>query len=125
MHRTVYISGEEAVGQVRLRAERLGIAEAPVELAAETCVEDILATLGCGPPPRLIVIDSIQTMYSERLEAAPGAVSQLRECTAELVRFAKISGTAVMLVGETGLEPGSLQVCDLRIPLILRLSRPL
>ena len=61
-HRAVYISGEEAVAQVRLRAERLGLTDAPVELAAETAVEDIVATLGEGATPRLVIIDSIQTM---------------------------------------------------------------
>src|SRR5256884_4068004 len=64
-HRAAYISGEEAVAQVRLRAERLGVAGAAVELAAETAVEDILATLSQGKTPRLVVIDSIQTMWTD------------------------------------------------------------
>ncbi len=67
-HRVVYISGEEAVAQVRLRAERLGLADAPVELAAETAVEDIIATLSEGKVPRLVVIDSIQTMWTDAVE---------------------------------------------------------
>src|SRR6202007_2515153 len=66
-HRAVYISGEEAVAQVRLRAERLGLSQTPVELAAETAVEDIVATLSEGKTPRLIVIDSLQTNWDETL----------------------------------------------------------
>ena len=77
-HRAVYISGEEAVAQVRLRAERLGLADAPVELAAETSVEDIVATLSEGAMPRLVVIDSIQTMWTDTVESAPGTVTQVR-----------------------------------------------
>jgi DNA repair protein RadA/Sms len=98
-HRTVYISGEEAVAQVRLRAERLGLSKAPVELAAETSVEDIITTLSDGKPPRLLVIDSIQTMWTEAVEAAPGTVSQVRGAAQALIRFAKRSGTVVILVG--------------------------
>src|SRR5262249_35480626 len=64
-HRAVYISGEEAIAQARLRAERLGLSAAPVELAAETSVEDIIATLSEGLTPRLVVIDSIQTMWTD------------------------------------------------------------
>src|SRR5437667_3755731 len=71
-HRAVYISGEEAVVQVRLRAERLGLADAPVELAAETSVEDIIATLGERATPRLVIIDSIQTMWTDAVACAPG-----------------------------------------------------
>src|SRR5258708_19029369 len=71
-HRAVYISGEERAAQVRLRAERLGLADAPVQLAAETSVEDIVSTLSEGPVPRLIVIDSIQTMWTDTVESAPG-----------------------------------------------------
>jgi DNA repair protein RadA/Sms len=98
-HRTVYISGEEAVAQVRLRAERLGLAGAPVELAAETAVEDIIATLSEGKTPRLIVIDSIQTMWTSTVESAPGTVTQVRGSAQALIRYAKRSGAAVMLVG--------------------------
>jgi DNA repair protein RadA/Sms len=98
-HRTVYISGEEAIGQVRLRAERLGLSSAPVELATETSVEDILATLSQGPAPKLLVIDSIQTMWTDAVEAAPGTVSQVRGAAQSLIRFAKRAGTAVILVG--------------------------
>jgi DNA repair protein RadA/Sms len=97
--RAVYISGEEAVAQVRLRAERLGLGEAPVELAAETSVEDIVATLSQGRAPALTVIDSIQTMWTQTVEAAPGTVTQVRGSAAELIRFAKRSGGVVILVG--------------------------
>jgi DNA repair protein RadA/Sms len=98
-HRAVYISGEEAVAQVRLRAERLQLGDAPVELAAETAVEDIVATLSEGKTPRLIVIDSIQTMWTSAIESAPGTVSQVRGAAQVLIRYAKRSGAAVILVG--------------------------
>jgi DNA repair protein RadA/Sms len=98
-HRAVYISGEEAVGQVRLRAARLGLADAAVQLAAETSVEDIIATLSEGKPPRLVVIDSIQTMWTDTVESAPGTVTQVRASAQALIRFAKKSGTALILVG--------------------------
>jgi DNA repair protein RadA/Sms len=98
-HRVVYVSGEEAVAQVRLRAQRLGLANAPVELAAETSIEDILATLGAGKPPRLAVIDSIQTMWTDAVESAPGTVGQVRASAQALIRHAKSTGTAIVLVG--------------------------
>jgi DNA repair protein RadA/Sms len=98
-HRSVYVSGEEAVAQVRLRAERLGLAQAQVELAAETAVEDIVATLSQGPTPRLVVIDSIQTMWTDTVESAPGTVTQVRGSAQALIRYAKRSGAAVILVG--------------------------
>jgi DNA repair protein RadA/Sms len=97
--RAVYISGEEATAQVRLRAERLGLSDAAVELAAETSVEDILATLGHGKAPRLVVIDSIQTMWTDAVESAPGTVTQVRAAAQTLIRFAKRSGATVLLVG--------------------------
>ena len=95
----VYVSGEEAIAQVRLRAERLGLAAAPVGLAAETSVEDILATLTAGPPPALVVIDSIQTLWTTLVESAPGTVTQVRAAAQALVRYAKQSGATVILVG--------------------------
>ena len=98
-HRAIYISGEEAVAQVRLRAERLGLGAAAVELAAETSVEDILATLSEGKTPRLVIIDSIQTMWTDAVEAAPGTVTQVRGSAQALIRFAKRAGSAVILVG--------------------------
>lgn len=98
-HRAVYISGEEAVAQVRLRAERLGLREAAVELAAETAVEDIIATLSQGKIPRLIVIDSIQTMWTDTVDSAPGTVTQVRGSAQTLIPFAKKTGAAIILVG--------------------------
>ncbi|EKS42434.1 DNA repair protein RadA [Afipia clevelandensis] len=98
-HRVVYISGEEAVAQVRLRAARLGLADASVQLAAQTSVEDIIATLSEGTPPRLVVIDSIQTMWTDTVESAPGTVTQVRASAQALIRFAKKSGAALILVG--------------------------
>jgi DNA repair protein RadA/Sms len=98
-HRVVYVSGEEAVAQVRLRAERLGLSDAAVDLAAETSVEDILATLSAGPVPALVVLDSIQTLWSDTLDAAPGTVSQVRMAAQALIRWAKASGATVVLVG--------------------------
>ena len=97
--RVVYISGEEAAAQVRLRAERLGLADAAVELAAETSVEDIIATLSAGRRPSLVVIDSIQTMWTDTIESTPGTVSQVRGAAQALIRFAKLSGACVILVG--------------------------
>src|ERR1700738_4247557 len=98
-HRAVFISGEEAVAQVRLRAERLGLAGAPVQLAAEPSVEDIVSTLSEGTVPRLIVIDSIQTMWTDTVESAPGTVTQVRASAQALIRFAKKSGATIILVG--------------------------
>src|SRR6476660_9233652 len=98
-HRAVYISGEEAVAQVRLRADRLGLTTAAVELAAETSVEDIVATLGQGKTPRLVIIDSIQTMWTDAVESAPGTVTQVRGSAQPLIRFAKRAGAAISLVG--------------------------
>jgi DNA repair protein RadA/Sms len=94
-----YVSGEEAADQVRLRAQRLGLGNAPVRLAAATSTRDILTTLSTGAPPALLVIDSIQTMHSDLIEGAPGTVSQVRASAQELIRFAKERGTALVLVG--------------------------
>jgi DNA repair protein RadA/Sms len=106
-HRIAYVSGEEAADQVRLRARRLGLGAAPVQLAAATSVRDILTTLGDGPAPRLLVIDSIQTMHSDMIEGAPGTVSQVRASAQELIRFAKERGSALVLVGHVT-KDGSL-----------------
>ena len=97
--RVVYVSGEESTGQVRLRAERMGLADAPVDLAAETNVEDIVATLNQGQRPALVVIDSIQTMWSSEVESAPGTVTQVRGSAQALIRYAKTSGACMILVG--------------------------
>jgi len=95
----VYVSGEEATAQVRLRASRLGLADAPIRLAAATSVRDILTTLSREQPPALLIIDSIQTMHSDMIEGAPGTVSQVRASAFELIRYAKESGVALVLVG--------------------------
>jgi DNA repair protein RadA/Sms len=97
--RAVYFTGEEAAAQVRLRAERLGLAGAPVALACETSLSNILATLAEGRPPDLVVIDSIQTLWADGIEAAAGMVSQVRAATQSLVRLAKAQGPALLLVG--------------------------
>ncbi len=97
--RAVYFTGEEAIAQVRMRAERLGLADAPVALAAETNLSNILATLGDGPPADLVVIDSIQTLWADALDSAPGTVTQVRAATQSLIRYAKTAGAALLLVG--------------------------
>jgi DNA repair protein RadA/Sms len=96
--KTIYVSGEEASAQVRMRARRLGLTGAPVKLAAETNLRDILTTLE-AEAPQLAVIDSIQTMWSDSVDSAPGSVSQVRAAAHELVSFAKRRGTSVVLVG--------------------------
>ncbi len=95
---TVYISGEEASAQVRMRAQRLGLSDAPVRLAAETNLRDILTTLE-AERPQLAIIDSIQTMWADNVDSAPGSVSQVRAAAHELTSFAKRRGTSVILVG--------------------------
>lgn len=102
--RCAYISGEEAVDQVRMRAARLGVTSAPVELAASTNVRDILATLDAVDRPDVVVIDSIQTMYVETLDSAPGTVAQVRASAQELIRMAKKRGIALLLVGHVTKE---------------------
>ncbi|WP_420138753.1 DNA repair protein RadA [Sphingomonas sp.] len=97
--RVTYISGEEAADQVRLRARRMGLGNAPVQLATATSVRDILTTLDSGAPPALLIIDSIQTMHSDLIEGAPGTVSQVRASAQELIRYAKERGSALVLVG--------------------------
>ncbi len=87
--RVIYISGEEAVDQVRLRAQRLALGAAAIELAAETKVEDIIATLQQGACPSLLVIDSIQTMWTEFAEAVPGTVTQVRAAAQALIRWSR------------------------------------
>jgi len=99
----LYATGEESVKQVALRARRLGLQHSAARMLADTGVEDIVAA-ATRLAARALIVDSIQTMHSERVDSAPGAVSQLRECTAELVRFAKSSGTAVLLVGHVTKE---------------------
>ena len=97
--RVVYVSGEEAVGQIRLRAQRLELGRQPVELLSETNVEIILATLQQGEAPDLVIMDSIQTLWTDRADSAPGTVTQVRTSAQALTRFAKRSGAALVLVG--------------------------
>ena len=96
--KTIYVSGEEASAQVRMRAQRLGLGDAPVQLAAATNLRDILTTLETEKP-QLAVIDSIQTMWADNVESAPGSVSQVRAAAHELTTFAKTRNMAVILVG--------------------------
>ena len=98
-----YVTGEESLDQIALRAERLGVRSAPVALMAETRVESILASLE-KEPPAVLVIDSVQTLFSDAVQSAPGSVSQLRESAAQLVRFAKNRGVATILVGHVTKE---------------------
>jgi DNA repair protein RadA/Sms len=100
----VYFSGEEATTQVRLRAERLALTDAPIKLAAETNLANIIATLSDGKPADLVVIDSIQTLWADALEAAPGTVSQVRAASQSLIRYVKQAGTALVLVGHVTKE---------------------
>ena len=102
--RCVYISGEESVDQVRLRALRLGLSDATVDLASATNVRDIVATLGSGPTPDVVIIDSIQTMYSDTIDSAPGTVGQVRTCGNELIRLAKRLNFTLFLVGHVTKE---------------------
>jgi len=99
-----YISGEEAPQQVRMRARRLGLADADVELAAATSVRDIVTTLDRADAPHVVVIDSIQTMYLDNLESAPGTVSQVRASAQELIRLAKRRDMCLLLVGHVTKE---------------------
>ncbi len=99
-----YITGEEAIDQVRLRAARLGIADRPVLLAAASNVRDILASIDRNDPPDLVVIDSIQTMYLDALDSAPGTVAQVRSSAQELIRLAKRRGFVLVLVGHVTKE---------------------
>jgi DNA repair protein RadA/Sms len=102
-HQVLYVTGEESLEQVGLRARRLGVVQTPLQLAAETSVERLLDTAS-NARPAVMVVDSIQTMFTDALQSAPGSVAQLREATAMLVRFAKQSGTAVLLVGHVTKE---------------------
>ena len=99
-----YLTGEESLEQVALRARRLGVGDAPLQLLAETCVEAALGRLGAERKLGVVAIDSIQTLFSEELQSAPGSVSQVRECAAQLVRFAKSRQIATLLVGHVTKE---------------------
>ena len=100
----VYISGEEAIDQVRMRAERLGLAQSPVKLAAATNLRDIITSIEAMPETAVLIIDSIQTMSLDNLESAPGTVSQVRACAHALIRLAKKQGLTLFLVGHVTKE---------------------
>jgi DNA repair protein RadA/Sms len=99
----LYVTGEESLQQVSLRAKRLGLGKTGLQLLSETCVENIII-LASKEKPKVMVIDSIQTIYTETLQSAPGSVAQVRESAAQLVRFAKHTGTALFLVGHVTKE---------------------
>ncbi|MGH6999896.1 MAG: DNA repair protein RadA [Stellaceae bacterium] len=99
-----YVSGEESLDQVRLRARRLGVADAPVRLAAATSIRDVAASLDRADTPQVVAIDSIQTMYLDNLDSAPGTVSQVRASAQELIRLAKARGFTLLLVGHVTKE---------------------
>jgi DNA repair protein RadA/Sms len=100
----VYISGEEAMAQVRMRASRMDLAQSPVALGSATCVEDVLSTLESGPAPSVVAIDSIQTIWTSALEAAPGTIAQVRTASFDLVRYAKATGATLLLIGHVTKE---------------------
>ncbi len=102
--RCAYISGEEAIDQMRLRADRLGLRGAPVDLAAATSVRDIATSLDRPDGPEIVVVDSVQTLYLDSLESAPGTVSQVRASAQELIRLAKRRGFVLLLVGHVTKE---------------------
>jgi len=103
--KSLYVSGEESLAQIAARAQRLGLPLAPLRCLAETCVERIVENAQ-KDTPRVLVIDSIQTIWTELLTAAPGSVSQVRESAAKLVRYAKETGTSIFLVGHVTKEGG-------------------
>ncbi len=99
----LYVTGEESQQQVAMRARRLGLPQDQLRVMTETCIETIIATAR-QEKPKVMVIDSIQTIFTEQLQSAPGGVSQVRESAALLVRYAKQSGTAIFLVGHVTKE---------------------
>jgi DNA repair protein RadA/Sms len=101
--KAIYVSGEESAQQIALRARRLNVDASELELLAEIQLEKVLSVLGAHKPD-VAVIDSIQTIYSEALQSAPGSVAQVRECAAQLTRFSKSTGTVLMLVGHVTKE---------------------
>jgi DNA repair protein RadA/Sms len=103
LHRTLYVTGEESAEQIALRAQRLGLVNAPIELLAEVQLEAIVAAIN-ATAPEIVVIDSVQTVYTEALASAPGSVAQVRECAAQLTRLAKQRGVIVLFVGHVTKE---------------------
>ena len=104
-HRTLYVSGEESPLQVKLRADRLTDTASDVDILGETLLETIIAT-AASYAPSVLVVDSIQTVFTADLEGAPGSVGQVRECAARLMRFAKETGITVFVVGHVTREGG-------------------
>ena len=102
-HRTLYVTGEESAEQIALRAQRLALVNAPIELLAEVQLEAIVAAIN-ATSPEIVVIDSVQTVYTEGLASAPGSVAQVRECAAQLTRLAKQRGVIVLFVGHVTKE---------------------
>jgi len=96
--KVLYVSGEESEQQIRMRAERIGINNSNCYILTETSTQNIFKQIEMLEP-NFVIIDSIQTLHSAHIESSPGSVSQIRECTAELLRYAKESGTAVFLIG--------------------------
>ena len=118
--KSLYVTGEESLQQVGLRAKRLGLPTQHLRLLTETCVENIIA-LAAQEQPQLMVIDSIQTIFTDQLQSAPGSVSQIRESAAKLVRFAKQTQTALFIVGHVTKE-GTLagpRVLELMVDTVL------
>ncbi len=99
----LYVSGEESREQISLRAQRLGLQDSPMQILTETSVESIMQTLQTVNP-KTVVIDSVQTIFSEELESAPGSVTQVRECAAQLLRYAKENDCSIFLVGHVTKE---------------------
>jgi len=102
--KVAYISGEESVAQVQLRAARMGHSQAPVDLAASTSVRDVVASFDSADAPEVLVIDSIQTLYLDNLDSAPGTIGQVRGASQELIRLAKRRGIVLLLVGHVTKE---------------------
>ena len=96
--KVLYVSGEESEQQIRMRAERIGMANPNCYILTETSTQNIFKQIE-QLEPNFVIIDSIQTLHSAHIESSPGSVSQIRECTAELLRYAKESGTPVFLIG--------------------------
>lgn len=95
---TLYVSGEESARQLKLRAERIGLENDECRIVCETNMDEIFRHIK-NISPKLLVVDSIQTVYSDALDSAPGSISQVRECASSLLKFAKQSGTPVLLIG--------------------------
>ncbi|MGH1543915.1 MAG: ATPase domain-containing protein, partial [Arenicella sp.] len=100
---TLYSTGEESSQQIAMRAQRLGIADSELQLLSDNCIESLLS-VAQKQRPQVLVVDSIQTLYTEQLQSAPGSVAQVRETAARLVRFAKQTNTIVILVGHVTKE---------------------